>query len=100
VGTSNCIRQVDGSLARIVESVQKTRDEITQMATAVEEQSAASEEIARNVDRTSVIAQEIGKTADEAMCEVHGLTEVAARLNTSIGEFRTDDSGLPRSGQE
>lgn len=93
------IRQVGDSLARIVEGVQRARDEITQMATAVEEQSATSEEIARNVERTSVIAQEIGRTTAEVMYEVHGLTEVAAQLNASVGEFRTDGSGLPRSGQ-
>lgn len=93
------IRQVGESLARIVEGVQKARDEITQMATAVEEQSATSDEIARNVERTSVIAQEIGKTAAEVMDEVHGLTEVAVQLNASVGQFRTDGRGLPRSRQ-
>ncbi len=88
------IRRTGESLAHIVDGMQRTRDEITQMATAVEEQSATSQEIARNIEGTTIIAQEIEKNSGEVLSDVTGLSDVAARLSASVSKFKTRDGGL------
>jgi methyl-accepting chemotaxis protein len=82
------IKRAGESLAHIVGGVQRTRDEITQIATAVEEQSTTSEEIARNIEGTSIIAREIEKNSGEVLNDVTGLSNVAARLNAAVSEFK------------
>jgi methyl-accepting chemotaxis protein len=66
------------------------------MATAVEEQSAASEEIARNIDGTTVIAQQIEKNSGEVLNDMRGLSDIAARLNASVSGFKTGEGGLAK----
>jgi len=82
------IKGAGDSLVRIAEGVQRTRDEITQMATAVEEQSATSEEIARNIEGTTVIARQIEKNSGEVLSDVRGLSGIAAKLNASVSGFK------------
>jgi methyl-accepting chemotaxis protein len=79
---------LEGSLTRIVEDVQKAAEEITQMATAVEQQSSASGEIARAIEGSSLAAKEINTAANEMLHQMGGLEGVAARLNASVSEFK------------
>ena len=88
------IKRAGESLAHIVEGVQRTRDGITQMATAVEEQSATSEEIARTIEGTTAIARVIEKNSVEVLDDVRGLSDIAARLNASVSGFKIRDDGL------
>jgi methyl-accepting chemotaxis protein len=88
------VKRAGSSLAHIVEDVQRTRDEITQMATAVEEQLATSEEIARNIEGTTVIARGIETSSGEVLNSVAGLTDIAAKLNVSVSGFRTRSGGI------
>ncbi len=55
------IKELGNSLLHIVDSVNRVKDQITQIATAVDEQSAASEEVAKNIEKTSEIAKEMEK---------------------------------------
>lgn len=83
------IRQVGESLTHIVDSVQKVRDQIIQIATAVDEQSAASEEVASNIEKTSLISKDMEVMSDEVMHEVNGLIKIAEELKNATSTFKT-----------
>lgn len=83
------LKNLRNVLDTIVESVQKVRDQITQIATAVDEQSAASEEVAGTIEKTSAIAKDMEKMADDVMQEVNVLTKIAEKLRNSISGFKT-----------
>lgn len=85
---TNYIRELGEALNQIVESVLRVRDQITQIATAVDEQSAASEEVARNIEKTSAIAKNMENMAQEVMNEVTNLTKVSDDLKTTVSSFR------------
>jgi methyl-accepting chemotaxis protein len=75
-------------LQNIVGSVQTVRDQITQIATAADEQSAAAEEIVKNIDDTSAIARDIEKMSGDVMHEVEGLAKIADALKASTVGFK------------
>jgi len=83
------ISKAGHSLNIIVDSVKRVQDQITRIAVAVDEQSAASEDVARNIEQTSVIAKEMEVSAGEVMSEVNRLTVVAEDLKNSTAGFRT-----------
>jgi methyl-accepting chemotaxis protein len=82
------IKNLSNTLNIIVETVQKVRDQITQIATAVDEQSAASEEVANNIEKTSSISKDMEKMAADVMDEVNGLVRVAEELKSSTSGFK------------
>ena len=82
------IRDVGDSLNHIVVAVERVRNQITQIATAVDEQSAASEEVARNIEKTSAIAQDMENMSQDVMKEVNNLTRVVELLNQSVSGFK------------
>ncbi len=88
------ITNVGNSLNEIVNAVQKSRDQITQIATAVEEQSAASEEVTNNIEKTSRISQNMVNLSKDVMRQVSALIEVAEHLRSSAGRFKTTGSEL------
>lgn len=90
--SSNLYLGVGNSLQSIVESVQKVRDQITQIATAVDEQSAASEEVAKNIEKTSAISKDMERMADDVMHEVNVLTKIAEELRSSTAGFKTKET--------
>ena len=83
------IKNLTNVLTTIVETVQKVRDEITQIATAVDEQSAASEEVANNIEKTSKISKEMERMAAEVMSEIGKLVVVAGELRTATARIKT-----------
>ena len=82
------IRNLNNVLQTIVESVQTVRDQITQIASAADEQSAAAEEIVKNIDDTSAIAMDIEKMLGDVMHEVNVLTKIADELKASTVGFK------------
>ncbi|MEO5359040.1 MAG: methyl-accepting chemotaxis protein [Nitrospirota bacterium] len=83
------INNVGESLTSIVGAVQKVRDQIVHIATAVDKQSVVSEDVAKNIEKTLGIAREIETMSDEVMREVNGLSSVASELRGSTSGFRT-----------
>lgn len=81
------IKNVGVSLHSIVNAVQQVRDQITQIATAVDEQSAASEEVAKNIEKTSAIARDMERMSGEVLQEVNTLTDIAQGLRNSTSSF-------------
>ena len=86
------VKNLKNVLDTIVESVQNVRDQITQIATAVDEQSAASEEVAGNIEKTSAIAKDMEKMADDVMQEVDALAKIAEELRNSTAGFKTRET--------
>ncbi len=91
------IRNVGNSLQSIVKSVLEVRDQVTQIATAVDEQSAASDEVTKNMEQTSVISKEMENMSEDVMCEVNSLTTIAEELRSSTSGFRTNGRELNNS---
>ncbi len=82
------IKNVGESLQSIVEAVQKMRDQITQIAVAVDEQSAASEDVARNIDGTSVISKQMETMFGDITQEINGLSAIVKKLKESASNFK------------
>ena len=84
------MREVEQSLGNIVSSSEQVRDQILQIATAVDQQSATSEEIARNITSTSTIAKEIEGVSGQVMFEVNKLVEITEVLGNAAAKFRIE----------
>jgi methyl-accepting chemotaxis protein len=82
------IEGVEKSLDRIVEAVQESRDQITGMASAIEQQSKTTEEVSGSIDRTAGIAKTIEMMAQQVSQEVGELTKVTSQLDSSICRFK------------
>ncbi len=85
------ISNVGGSLESIVAAVQKVQEQITQIATSVDQQSATSEEVSRNISATSEIAREIEGLSTTVQGEV-------AKLASFADEMRSTTSGIKTKG--
>jgi methyl-accepting chemotaxis protein len=88
------ISNIRGVLNVVVVTVQKVNDQITRIATAVEEQSSASEHVAMNIVKTSVISKEMETMSGDVMREVNGLTSIAEELRSVASGFTTTGSTL------
>jgi methyl-accepting chemotaxis protein len=78
--------RVGESLDQMVKGIQRVRDQITRIATAVDEQSAASEQVARSAESTSTIAREIDNMSGDVMHQIFEMIQIAEELrNSSIG---------------
>jgi len=84
------MREVGDSLARIVGAVQGVKDQITHIASAVEEQAAASGEVTQNIEKTSLISKETEKMAHEVLEEVETLCSVTETLKIASAGFDSE----------
>ncbi|MBF0555274.1 MAG: chemotaxis protein, partial [Nitrospirae bacterium] len=94
VKATDFIKNVGASLNAIVEAVHKVSDQITLIATAVDEQSAVSEEVARNIEKTLNIAKDIEHMSAEVMNDVNSLSGVAQELRQTTSGFKTTEPKL------
>lgn len=85
---------IGNALSAITEEFQKVRDQITRIAVAVDEQSAASEDVANNIEKTSAIARDMEQMSSEVTHEVDGLVDIAERLRSSTAGFKTTGNEL------
>lgn len=92
IKANDFIKELGNSLVHIVDSVNKVKDQITQIATAVDEQSAASEEVVKNIEKTSEIAKDMEKIAYEVASNVTELTKVVEDLRNATSGFKTEES--------
>ncbi|MCX8022551.1 MAG: methyl-accepting chemotaxis protein [Syntrophorhabdaceae bacterium] len=83
------VNEIKSSLKNIVNSIQTVKDEIVQIATAVNEQSATSEEIARNTEKTSSIAKEMEGVGGNVLHHVNALVGITNELRDAISGFKT-----------
>jgi len=76
------------SLGEIVTMSTRVSDMITQIATASEEQSAAAEQIAKNIDRVSQIAKESAGGAEQSATAAEELNRQAEGMQQMVGQFK------------
>ena len=75
----------------IVESMKTIIDMCSQSASAVEQQSATTEEIAKNVNCIAAIAEHTAGSAVEASQRSDGLADLARRLQSQVSHFTIAD---------
>ncbi len=83
------VKNLNNVLNTIVESVQLVRDQITQIATAVEEQSAASEDVVKNIEATAAISMEMEKMAGNVLYQIENLSGIGNNLKKDVSGFVT-----------
>ena len=83
------VKNLNNVLNTILTSVQKVRDQITQIATAVEEQSSASEEVVKNIEATASISKEMEKMAGNVLSQIENLSGIGNTLKKDVSGFVT-----------
>ncbi|HYA88062.1 MAG TPA: methyl-accepting chemotaxis protein [Nitrospirota bacterium] len=83
------IKNLNNVLETIVDSIKQVRDQINQIATAVEEQSATASEVAMNIETTSKISIDMEKMANDVTGEVQNLSDIAAELGRATANIKT-----------
>ncbi len=86
---TNAVKSIGEALGEIVSSVVKVKDQITQIATAVEEQSAASEEVTRNIEESANIASHIEKLAELIVKDSYEILHVSSDLRHTASVVKT-----------
>ena len=77
------------SLKQILEYVHLVNDQVQAIATASEQQSAASDEIGRSVEQVATISAETAQTMENAAHAVDGLAQQAQVLQRLITDMKT-----------
>ncbi|MGD0282867.1 MAG: methyl-accepting chemotaxis protein [Dissulfurispiraceae bacterium] len=91
-GVTAIISEASQSLDSICDSIQTAKDQTVQIATAVEEQSLAAEEISRNISKTSALTVEVKGLADEVTSEANDMVSTAESLMDATSSFRILDN--------
>ncbi len=91
-GTS--IKKVGDAFLSIEKVAQRARDEITQIATSVEEQSRASEEVAKNIEKTSAITRKMEEMSGGVIKEVNMLVGITDEVRSTASLFKTRNGKL------
>lgn len=86
------INDVMSALEGIAEAVMKSNDQMAQIAAGVEEQSAAAEEVAKNIEATTGIAKETEHMASEVLKATNKIIDVVDDLRKSFVGFKTKGS--------
>ncbi|WP_417663229.1 methyl-accepting chemotaxis protein [Pseudomonas sp.] len=79
---------VDQALTDTSDSVQRINDMAAQIATACEEQSSVTEEIARNISDIRDLSNEAAQTSEQSAQASKHLSELSHGLSTLVGRFR------------
>ncbi|MCX8110231.1 MAG: methyl-accepting chemotaxis protein [Syntrophorhabdaceae bacterium] len=88
------IKNLGISLVNIVDSINSVENQIAIIATAVDEQSSVSEEVAKSIDKTSLIAKDMETISSEVMKSVKELTKIVEDLRDATAGFKTDKGYL------
>lgn len=79
---------VDQALSDASDSVQRINDMAAQIATACEEQSSVTEEIARNISDIRDLSDEAAQTSEQSTQASQHLSELSKDLAQLVGRFR------------
>ena len=79
---------VDGALSATGDSVSRINDMAAQIATACEEQSSVTEEIARNISDIRDLSNEAAQTSEQSTQASARLSELSHGLAQLVGRFR------------
>lgn len=89
--------KLNKSFDQVLLNVVNVNDLITQIATAVEEQSSASEEITENIGVTANISKDIDDMMDDIMIEFKRLMDIVDTLKNSTSGFKIGNSNQTRT---
>jgi methyl-accepting chemotaxis protein len=89
-----------GSLKEIVTLVDLTTCEVNSIAAASQEQSAASEEIARSVEDVNRVSVEMAEVMHQSAAAVNDLAEQAFKLSKLIEQLEAEGGGEAKSRGE
>jgi methyl-accepting chemotaxis protein len=81
--------EVAAILARINEGARTTMQRIHDISSAANEQTTASTDIARNVERIAQMTEETSAAISQASSTAHQLENLASKLQGEIAQFRT-----------
>jgi methyl-accepting chemotaxis protein len=79
---TNSLNEIDAGAKRTVQS-------IGEIASATHEQQGASQEIARNVEKISIMAEDNSRSISSLSNAVHKLKELALNFESSVAQFQT-----------
>ncbi|MCX8069397.1 MAG: hypothetical protein N2738_02710, partial [Thermodesulfovibrionales bacterium] len=82
------INNVGNVLKEIVGSIEESKEQMTRIASAVVEQSATTEVVARNIDATASISRDVEQMAINTMRESDNLLEVVNKLKETTSGFK------------
>ncbi len=80
--------EASNSLEAITGGVSSIRDKTNQIASASEEQSAATREMERNIENISSVARQTSESAVEIASSTAGLAQMASRMANIVGQFK------------
>lgn len=81
--------QATRSLCEIDAGAKRTAQSIGEIASATHEQHGASQGIARNVEKISVMAEDNSRSISNLSLAVHKLKELALNFESSVAQFQT-----------
>ncbi len=88
------MKDLRAPLQDIVKATHDVSDQVMQIASAVEEQSATSEDIARNIEGASRIAVEVDNYSQTIISEINSLLSVIINLRAVALKFNTGDDAV------
>ncbi len=80
--------QATNSLTEIDAGAKRTAQSIGEIASATHEQQGASQEIARNVEKISIMAEDNSRSISGLSSAVHKLKELALNFESSVAQFQ------------
>lgn len=89
INATTCIREVGGSLGNIVDSVSDVRSRVVQISSSLDDQLVTSEDIAQNIEKTTMLSADIEQMASEVDNEVSRLLKIADGLRNNVAGFKT-----------
>lgn len=82
-------RDAQQSLNEVVQGISKIADNIVQAATAAEEQSSVSDEIAKNLTAIGDAAQTLSELSGQASASSEAVTEHVNAMDSNLSQLRT-----------
>ena len=80
--------QASASLEGIIKSINRLHGGVHQIATATEEMSATTGEIARDINQIEVVTQETFSSSEEISQAAAGLSDLSRRLEGAVQNFK------------
>ena len=89
LNATSCIKEVGNALDHVVDSVSDVRSRIGHISSSLDSQLVTSEDIAENIEQSSLLSSGIEQMANEVDNEVSRLLKIADALRNTVGTFKT-----------
>ncbi len=82
------IKELEKALMAIYESVQQVKDQITHISASLDEQSATSEEVVKNIADSTALSREVERKAEEIAQEFNSFKKASEDLTKIVEGFK------------